>query len=207
VEQDKQARWGLRGKTVWDWLQLLIVPLALAVIGFFFTMQQDAQQQALEDRRAQAGRALEEQRTQDAALQAYLDQMSQLVLEKELFASQEDSRVRTLARARTLTVLRRLDPDRKGLVVQFLYESELIEPSHPVGVPIIALKDADLRDADLSNVYLQFVDLRSADLSGADLRDAALPGCQSSGPPAFGHGRNGRRRGSPLTYRTKITFH
>ena len=33
---------GFRGKTVWDLLQLLIVPLALAVIGLWFAAQQDA---------------------------------------------------------------------------------------------------------------------------------------------------------------------
>src|SRR5688572_638049 len=44
---------GFRGKTVWDLLQLLIVPLALAVIGFFFTMQQDTRQQHIEDQRAE----------------------------------------------------------------------------------------------------------------------------------------------------------
>ena len=36
-------------KTLWDWLQLLIVPLALAVIGFAFTLQQDARQQKIEE--------------------------------------------------------------------------------------------------------------------------------------------------------------
>jgi uncharacterized membrane protein len=77
-----------------DWLQLLIVPFALVVIGFLFTMQQDARQQKIEDRRAQqaqriknqraeAERELAEQRAQDEALQAYLDQMSSLLLEKD----------------------------------------------------------------------------------------------------------------------------
>jgi hypothetical protein len=84
---EKQGRkpWTLRevgGKTLWDWLQLLIVPLALAVIGLLFEMQQaerqralEEQQAALEDRRAQAERELAEQRAQDEALQAYLDQI------------------------------------------------------------------------------------------------------------------------------------
>ncbi len=44
---------GFRGMTVRDWLQLLIVPLALVVIGFLFTMQQDARQQQIEDQRAE----------------------------------------------------------------------------------------------------------------------------------------------------------
>jgi hypothetical protein len=44
-EQMKRSRWGFRGKTVWDWMALLIVPLALVVIGLLFTMLQDARQQ------------------------------------------------------------------------------------------------------------------------------------------------------------------
>jgi hypothetical protein len=94
----KSSRWGLRGKTFWDWLQLLIVPLALVGIGFWLTTQQDAQQQLIE-----------EQRADDAALQANLDQMNNLLLEYNLRSSKENSEVRTLARARTLTVLGRLD--------------------------------------------------------------------------------------------------
>jgi hypothetical protein len=98
---DRWARLGLREKTVWDWLQLLIVPLKLALITVVFTWQQDFRQQNLA-----------EQRAQDEALQAYLDQMGGLLLEKNLRASEVDSEVRTLARARTLTVLNRLDPSQ-----------------------------------------------------------------------------------------------
>src|SRR5215204_5122615 len=36
-QQRKQSRWGFRGMTVRDWLQLLIVPLALVIIGFLFS--------------------------------------------------------------------------------------------------------------------------------------------------------------------------
>ena len=92
----------LGGKTIWDWLQLLIVPFALAVIGFLFTMQQDARQQKIEDRRAQqaqqlenqraeAERELAEQRAQDEALQAYFDQMGSLLLGNGLRESEEGS--------------------------------------------------------------------------------------------------------------------
>ena len=85
------ARTGFGDKTLWDLLQLLIVPLALAVIGFVFTMQQDQRQQQIENQRAQAERELAEQRAQDEALQAYLDQMSSLLLEKDLRQSEGDS--------------------------------------------------------------------------------------------------------------------
>src|SRR3712207_4308253 len=151
-------RWtGFRNKTVWDFLQLLIVPLMLAAIGFWFTAQQDARQQAIEDQRAQqaqkienqraeAERALAEQRAQDEALQAYLDQMSTLLLKQDLRASDEDSEVRTLARARTLTVLERLDPSRKPTVMQFLVEAELVQRVEE-RAPIIDLSRAALTDA------------------------------------------------------------
>jgi uncharacterized protein YjbI with pentapeptide repeats len=79
--------------------------------------------------------------------------MGTLLLERDLRTSDEDSEVRTLARARTLTALERLDPSRKTPLMQFLVEADLVE-----GVdgrdPIIALRGADLRGADLSGAYL-----------------------------------------------------
>jgi uncharacterized protein YjbI with pentapeptide repeats len=181
---EKKARkpWTLKefgGKTVWDWMQLLIVPVALAVIGFAFTVQQDARQQAIEDQRAEAERELAEQRAQDEALQAYLDQMNNLLLEHNLRNSQEDSGVRTLARARTLTVLGRLDPSRKTAVMKFLVDAELIqsrgeEPRLIIEGPIIDLSGADLSEADLRLLNLSNADLIDADLRGADLYGAYL---------------------------------
>ena len=116
------ARTGFRDETLWDWLQLLIVPLVLVGIGLLFEMQQAKR----EERRSEVERELAEQRAQDDALQAYLSQMSGLLLEKDLRESEKDSEVRTLARARTLTVLGRMDPSRKGDVMRFLVEAELV---------------------------------------------------------------------------------
>jgi uncharacterized protein YjbI with pentapeptide repeats len=157
--------------TVRDWLQLLIVPFALVVIGFLFTMQQDARQQKIENQRAEAERKLAEQRAQDEALQAYLDQMSGLLIKEDLRASEKESEVRTLARARTLTVVGRLDEDRKGSVVQFLYEAGLLTK----GQVDVDLTGADLREANLSGADLSGADLSNANLSGADLSNANLP--------------------------------
>jgi uncharacterized protein YjbI with pentapeptide repeats len=152
-------RWtGFRGKTIWDWLQLLIVPFVLALVGFLFAWQQDARQQQVE-----------EQRAQDLALQAYLDQMSTLVLE-----DLGDPKVRTVARARTLTVLSRLDPSRKAEVMQFLLEADLVHQ----GAPVIELDDADLSGVDLSGATLSDANLSGANLSGASLSLADLNGAQ-----------------------------
>jgi hypothetical protein len=199
---EKQGRkpWTLRefgGKTLWDWLQLLIVPVVLSLITVVFAWQQDIRQDQIENKRAEAERELASERAQDEALQAYLNQMSGLLLERDLRASEEDSEVRTLARARTLTVLGRLDPTRKSAVLQFLVEAELVQKVEGRG-PIIRLSganlsgarlsDANLGDlssvslsrlknlngADLSNAYLRSAELRNADLSNAILNDAIL---------------------------------
>lgn len=179
--------YGLAKRTLWDLLQLLIVPLALAGIGLWFTTQQDVRQQDIENQRAQ-----------DTALQAYLDQMSVLLIEKDLRASDRGSEVRTLARARTLAVLEQLDPSRKTQVMQFLMEARLVqgelEPNDKGEAvlkrgPIISLGNANLSGADLSAtipdtpvgvgsslypVELEGAELSFAEMSGVDLSRAFL---------------------------------
>jgi uncharacterized protein YjbI with pentapeptide repeats len=152
----------------------------LVAIGFFFTVQQDARQERTENQRAEAEQELAKQRAHDEALQAYLDQMSTLLLEKDLRNSGEESEVRTLARARTLTVMESLDPSRRLQVVQFLLEAKLIQ-SVDDRDPIIRLSGANLSGADLSHVdlsgfkfYLSGADLSEADLFDANLSDANL---------------------------------
>ena len=174
-EETKQSRWGFRGKTVWDFLQLLIVPLMLVAIGLVFSLQQDARQQRVEDQRAKAERELAEQRAQDEALQAYLDQMSGLLLERDLRASEKGSEVRTLARARTLTVLGRLAPSHKTALMQFLVEADLVQRVDGRD-PIISLRGANLSDVFLNGANLSGADLVFAELGGADLSATDLSG-------------------------------
>jgi uncharacterized protein YjbI with pentapeptide repeats len=169
AELPKQENVELRPrKTLWDWLQLLIVPLAVAGVGFGFTVQQDARQQTIQ-----------QQNAQDEALQNYLDEMGNLLLEKKLRKSEEDSEVRTLARARTLTVLGRLDSSRKAAVIQFLDEAQLIQRVER-REPIIGLGGADLGGAGLSGANLSGAHLRTADLSGATLHRTDLSNARLS---------------------------
>ena len=175
-EKEGRKPWTLRefgGKTLWDWLQLLIVPVVLSLITVVFAWQQEQRQQQIENQRAEAERELAVQRAQDEALQSYLDQMSTLLLEKDLRNSEEDSEERTLARARTLTVLGRLDPSRKTAVMQFLEEARLVRDVDG-REPVIALTGADLSGAHLRWANLSGAYLGEANLSGAHLDDANL---------------------------------
>jgi uncharacterized protein YjbI with pentapeptide repeats len=116
-------------------------------------------------------------RQNQAALEAYLDRMTELLLEKGLQESRKDDQVRTIARTRTLAVLQSLDGGRKGQVVRFLYESGLIGSK----TAIVSLSGADLGGVDLYKASLSGADLSKANLSGADLRWAFLSGANLSG--------------------------
>jgi uncharacterized protein YjbI with pentapeptide repeats len=168
-------------------LQLLIVPLALAAIGFWFTAQQEARQREVEDRRAQVEQEIEAERAEQVTLQAYFDQMGTLLLDRNLRAADENSDVRRLARARTLVVLDALGPTRQERVLRFLHEAELIRATPPDEQPVITLKYASLENIELPHrILLRGADLQQAYLSGAnlahiDLRDTYLAGAHFEG--------------------------
>src|SRR5215218_10380702 len=171
--------------TVRDWLELLIVPLVLVGIGLLFENQQanrqqamEEQQQALEERRAEAERELAEQRAQDEVLQAYLDQMSQLMLERKLLEAEQGTPLYTLAQARTSTVILRLDAEHNESVTRFLINSGLAESSEASATRL--LREITLSHATLSDAFLPNADLSNADLSDADLRGANLSGAYLS---------------------------
>ncbi len=121
-------------RTLWDWLDLLIVPVVLAIGGYLFTRSESRRTQDIANQQRDLDREIADERRQDDTLQAYLDGMSQLLTDKDrpLHRSQRGDSLSTVARARTLTVLPRLGGVRKGRVVQFLYESGLIAKDHPI---------------------------------------------------------------------------
>jgi uncharacterized protein YjbI with pentapeptide repeats len=156
-------------RTLWDWLELLIVPVVLAIGGYLFTRSESKRTQDIANQQRDLDREIADERRQDDTLQAYLDGMSQLLTDKDrpLHRSQLGDSLSTVARARTLTVLPRLEGERKGSVLQFLVESTLITKKR------LILK---LKGADLSGAYLRGATLGGAELSGVDLSRADLSG-------------------------------
>jgi uncharacterized protein YjbI with pentapeptide repeats len=182
------TRRDLGGMTLRNWLPIvgaLLVSLVIALGIWGITWQleklenQRAQQaQKLENQRAEAERELAEQRAQDEALQAYLDQMSQLILDRELLQVEQGDPVHepgdpvhTLAQARTSTAILRLDAEHNESVTHFLSNSGLAVRSE---ASARLLRGSTLSHAKLSGAYLPNADLGDADLSGADLSKALL---------------------------------
>jgi hypothetical protein len=164
-------------KKLWDWMQLLVVPLALAAVGFAFNAAQSDRDYKRDERRADVDNAIADRRSatdrsiaadnrREDTLQAYLHQMSDLMLQRKLLRSRHESEQQILARTLTLTALRRLDGEQRGLLVRFIAEAGLIEAPQPK----INLTGANLREARLDGARLQHSMLPATDLRGAHLR-------------------------------------
>lgn len=171
-------------KSLWDWMELFVIPIFLAIAAHFLgksekaherkiAAQQRENERVLASRQAEVDQKIARDRLQQTALEAYFDRMTDLLLDKALRASKENDEVRIIARTITLTVLRGLNGNRRGQVLQFLYEAGLI-----VGdTPIVDLSHADLSGIDLPYARLEKVNvsrtnLRRANLQSANLRDA-----------------------------------
>ena len=163
-------------KTLWDWMNLLLVPFVLAAGAYLFNKsekaherkiaeQQRENERVLAAKRAEAELEISKDKQQQTALESYFDKMTDLLLDKGLRTSGEDDEVRTIARTRTLTVLRGLDGNRRGQVLQFLYEAGLITGQNPI---------IDLSFADLRKIDLPYANLENANLSKANLRKANI---------------------------------
>lgn len=154
-----------RGKTLWELLDLLVVPAALGVGALWFNR-----------RLAKREEEVQEERFQEQALQSYLDTMSNLLLKERLRNrlrnSPEDGEgtpaVVDVAQVRTITILRRVDRKRRDQVLGFLKTSDLVTGSKSL------FYGASMADIDLACNNLSDVNLKKADLSNAQLQAAAL---------------------------------
>jgi len=161
---------------LWDWVGVLIIPVALTAGGIWLNNTQVRREEALAHERAQ-----------DEALQQYLDQMSDLLINQRLHKQRIKSAVHLLAQARTATVLLMLDEHRKRRPSKLVYRLDLINRDNPLlDLDNAALENADLTEISLTDACLRGVDLRRANLngsklSGIDLSDADLRGADLSG--------------------------
>jgi hypothetical protein len=185
-------------RTLWNWMNLLIIPLVVAIGGYWFNHQAEARNKRLETeadlkkqlRNLEIQRERDVRRAQASSLQMYLERMVPVF---------GDSDKLNLVRPYTMAVLESLSATQKRVVLQFLYEAELIKMAKDVDARAIEdylnenhkyegildganLQDAELQDLDLTNADLRGVSLcranlynvqlKGADLRGADLSDA-----------------------------------
>ena len=156
---------GLKKKTGWDFLQLLIVPTVLSFGALY--LQYEAKQR--EDK------ALEDKEKQDT-LTKYFDQMAELLLKEKLLQTltNSNSEIFIIGQSKTVTVLQSLDPTRQNLVIQFLKSANLNgnDSANKVFKFLYLksfLKKGLLYQAQMSNINLSYSNLNESNLSYANL--------------------------------------
>jgi uncharacterized protein YjbI with pentapeptide repeats len=112
-----------------------------------------------------------------SALQKYLDDIKQKLLDARLHEKSAGDEALVQASALVRDCFSRLDLARRRSLLEFLHENSFIERSSP----LLALNDADLSNTDLSWITLNNTVLRYVNLSGADLSLANLGGVDLSG--------------------------
>lgn len=146
----------VRSKTLWDWMELLIIPAVLAGGAIFLNRSE-----------RNTEREIATDRQQEAALQTYFDRMSELLL-KEKLRTTKKAEVRDVARTRTLSIMRVMDTKRKVLIVQFLQEANLITDEKSL------FKNANMQKMDLQYLSLQGANLEGVLLGNSNLKSANL---------------------------------
>lgn len=173
-----------RGKTFWDWMQLLVIPLVLAWVAYSLANKQKEKEVEI---------AYIEK--SENALQNYLDYMTRLMIEYKYLDKKLIESASRLMRARTLTVLEQLNGKQKGHLLRFLIETKLLDKTKtylnmkranltgveldPGGYTEFNLDGVNLDKADLEfchfyDVQMNGISLRNANLVGVNLEAASL---------------------------------
>ncbi len=190
---------GFDGKTLWHFLELagaLAVPILIAVIGHQLEQrdkeradEQKRRDKKRADEQAELERGIAKDNSSEEAIQAYIDNMAKLLLDKELRKelfpnindklnpSGYDNPVRDVARTQTITILRRLegDQERQIRIIHFLRDTELYEfIFENANLSTINLKGSQLSKANLQEATLYKANLQKANLYEANLQEANL---------------------------------
>ena len=177
----------VRGKTLWDWMELALIPLVLSLGALYFSNVQ---------RRTELERA---KRSEQAdILQNYFDRMQGLILDRGLLEAETASPVTTMAMMLTRTTFDRLEPEQKTRALQFLDGTGLTTATHSedlkisltgisldgVGLPTSyangSFFGADFRFANMTGARFDMADFRGADFMGTHLENTKMMYCDFS---------------------------
>jgi uncharacterized protein YjbI with pentapeptide repeats len=185
-----------RGKTLWDWFELLIVPAVLGLGAIAFNNAQKSIEMKIAS-----------EKNKEDILHSYFSIIGDLILKEDLLAKKDvpDHPVVQVARVRTTTVLRSLDTERQNQVFRFLMDTGLssfilIHSSlynidfHNIYIDtnvvdfldrdadidqilkkqLFVFSKADLGKANFENATIKFIDFRQTNLYKAKLKSADL---------------------------------
>ncbi|HZK93664.1 MAG TPA: pentapeptide repeat-containing protein [Prolixibacteraceae bacterium] len=144
-------------KTLFDWLKLLIIPLSLGLLGWSYK----------EAEKSKAKKS-EEERSRNETLNSFFNVITDL-LQNHNLAVQPNVQTKALAKTRINMALSLLDGARKEQVLQFLYESDLIDRN-----PKLKLLGANFNNSILDQIVLGNSEIRGAYFKNASLKNSNL---------------------------------
>jgi uncharacterized protein YjbI with pentapeptide repeats len=158
----------LRVKTLWDWLELLIVPFVLSA-GVWLLSETD--------KKVELQKELEKQRQE--ALTSFISKISEMVISNKLL-DENNKQISLLARMQILCTFRTLDANRKAEALQAIYELKLINKSPIIKLNGVNLNRINLELAPLVNAEIRGAYFQKANLKKANLTSSTFVGCDFS---------------------------
>jgi uncharacterized protein YjbI with pentapeptide repeats len=164
-----------RTRTLWDWLQLLLMPVIL-IAGFgWLSFQQSQLNLQLSRQEHDTTLQIADAQQQATILSNYEASISDMMLHDGLRTSQPNSTVALVAEVDTATALRQLEPAGKGNLLRFLYETALINnDTHVIELSELDAHNANLVNIDIRDTYLFGLDMHGSDMRGSNLSFATL---------------------------------
>lgn len=224
---------GFRGQKLWNWLDLLIVPVMLALGAFFLNLSADQRQNKLEN-----------ERKQQETLKSYFSQVKDMLIKDSLQSKIESKmaeknpsmnkngvyfnqpqlsfREKATIEALTSIVLRELDEKRKRQAIKFLAKSKLI--TYPEcnskdkfrkydnynKKEFISSLDLDIDSSFDSQISMSEAKLNEVDLSSLDLSCINFTGTDLSGTKfdnsIFFNTNFSDSKTTPTTFNIKTSF-
>jgi hypothetical protein len=191
------------GKTLWDWLSLLGVPLSLAILGFGLQLsQQKRAEKVAQEQRERDQKIVKEQReiaadeTKEEVLQVYFDRLSALLVDKNLLAiaskvysteaQEAESQPKTEATLEERELLDSAVDVIRARTLSILRRFDN-DPERKTSVTrflieadIVGKLKLSLSGANLSDANLNGANLNGANLINANLNDANFFGADLS---------------------------
>lgn len=164
------ADWtGLENKNLWDWLELFLIPLVLAIVGILFTTAENRTE-----------REISQDQLEENILSSYIDKIEEILANERVKELKDHPELVKIIEGKTLAALRRLSLTRKEILIRFLSDRNLHKSIY---LSNIDLNDAELSFMDLTEAKLQgdfqraelfFSSLKKSDFHGSDFTDASF---------------------------------
>lgn len=195
-------------KYVWDWLELLIVPLVISLAAILFDVSIKNKDREIADKKRKQDLKISEARNREARernidqyqenrLLDYFSKIEALLNRpnfQEYLAQANDidplpisiKKLQSTYISRTLTTLRTLNGTRKGLLLKYLFDNDLITGENPFIKLDYAdcsytkirrntsFLDSNFKNVDLPKSNLNMIELIGADLSRTDFKDSVF---------------------------------